>query len=132
MRVVACEAPTGLIEPAPLTSLPLAGFVGNREVATFWGSDDAYYLRAVPSDQAGQAEWFRLEADVADEGSMSERIKIAALMANITPLGAGRVAFPVGSTGRRFYRVWRANPSTRNGRTRILEVRAARSRRLPA
>lgn len=135
MNVVACAAPAGPIEPAPITSLPLDGIVGNRQVSAFWAADEAYYLLAQP--QAGafeDAQWFRVEA--GDEGksdeNMDERVAIATLMSTIFPIGGGRVAFPVGSTGRRFYRVWRTSGSAAKTRTRILEVRAGRSRRLPA
>ena len=136
MLVVACDAPNGPIESAPITSLPLAAIVGNREVSAFWGSDDAYYVRT-RSDE-GAAEWFRLESGASDEvGDLGERLAIAELMSSITPIGGGRVAFPFGSTGRRFYRVWRTGKTASGNaanktRTRILEVRAGRSRRLPA
>jgi hypothetical protein len=55
------------------------------------------------------------------------------MMADILPLGVGRIAFPVGSSGRRVYRVWRASSDTpRSARTRIRGVLAGRSRRRPA
>lgn len=62
---------------------------------------------------------------------------MGALLADIIPLGGHTVTFPVGSTGRRVYRVWRgakgrSAKGTAGGRTKILGVRAARSRRLPA
>jgi hypothetical protein len=84
--------------------------------------------------QAGaeaEARWFRIESGVSPvEENLEERAAIGKLMADIIPLGGGRVAFPFGSTGRRAYRVWRAGAN--GGKTRILEVRAARSRRRPA
>ena len=128
MHVVACAAPIGALEPAPLTSLPLASTLGNTELSAFWGSDDQYYVQAgVEAD----ARWFRIDAgESLAEASLDERIAIGKLMADIIPLGGGRVAFPFGSTGRRAYRVWRAGAN--GGKTRILEVRAARSRRRPA
>jgi hypothetical protein len=133
MRAVACSAPTGPLEPAPITSLPLAADVGNGEVRAFWGDDDAYYVRAEAADGSAAAQWFRLESGlVVETGNLQERVAIARLMHDITPIGGGRVAFPVGSTGRRFYRVWRSSRSASSGRTRILAVRAGRSRRLPA
>ena len=135
MHVVACAAPTGLLEPAPITSLPLAAIVGNTALTAYWGSDDAYYVLASAAKDTTESadQWFRIEAgEVAAEGSLEERMAIARLMANITPIGGGRVAFPVGSSGRRIYRVWRTTASASGGRTRILEVRAARSRRRPA
>ena len=134
MNVVACEAPSCLLEPAPLTSLPLASMLGNKDVSAFWGDDERYYVRAVePSDAEAVASWYQIDAGVSEvETNLDERLEIARLMADIIPMGGGRVAFPVGSTGRRFYRVWRSGSAESGSRTRILEVRAARSRRLPA
>lgn len=133
MRAVACSAPTGPLEPAPITSLPLAAVVGNREIQAFWGEDDAYYVCADVADHGAPTEWFRLETGaIVDAEDLQERVAIAKMMHDITPIGGGRVAFPVGSTGRRFYRVWRSSRSASSGRTRILAVRAGRSRRLPA
>lgn len=130
MQVVACAAPIGSLEPAPLTSMPLASELGSVELQAFWSESDDYYVRA-----GGELDgrWFRIDADeVPVKTSIEEREEIGRLLSDIIPLGGGRVAFPVGSTGRRFYRVWRSNSATNGGRTRILEVRAARSRRLPA
>lgn len=132
MKVVACAAPIGSLEPAPLTSLPVESTVGNTGVSAFWGGDD-YYLCAAP-DANGAEQWYRIDAEAIEsvERTLEEREAISALMADITPLGGGRVAFPVGSSGRRFYRVWRSGQAATTGRTRILAVRAARSRRQPA
>ena len=134
MIVVACPAPDCSLEPAPITSLPVASIVGITTLAAFWGSDDAYYLMSTPSDTAGSwSQWYRIESgEQTVEGNHEERLALGKLMADITPIGGGRVAFPVGSSGRRVYRVWRTGASGRAGKTRILEVRAARSRRLPA
>ena len=133
MFVVACAAPIGTLDPAPITSLPLASIVGSTELRAFWGSDDGYYVAAGSVDGEQSAQWYRFEAaEIAPEGSLDERTAIGALMANITPIGGGRVAFPVGSSGRRIYRVWRTGASATGAKTRILEVRAARSRRRPA
>ena len=134
MIVVACPAPDCSLEPAPITSLPVASIVGDTALSAFWGSDDAYYLMASDdADGANTASWFRIHAaETAPEVSQEERVAIGKLMANITPIGGGRVAFPVGSSGRRVYRVWRTGAAASGGKTRILEVRAARSRRLPA
>lgn len=132
MHVVACAAPVGSLEPAPLTSMPLASTLGNVDLSAFWSDDDAYYVKATGNESASE-QWYRFEADeVPIKCSQEEREEIARLMADIIPMGGGRVAFPVGSTGRRFYRVWRTGSSSTGSRTRILEVRAARSRRLPA
>ena len=134
MLVVACAAPFGPLESAPITSLPMAAIVGNSEISAFWGDDDAYYVRtgAVGGEERASTQWFRVESGAtSEESDLDERMAIARLMGDITPIGGGRVAFPVGSTGRRFYRVWRTN-AAKNGRTRILAVRAGRSRRLPA
>jgi hypothetical protein len=131
MHVVACNAPLGSVDPAPLTSLPLHMGSDSDRVTAFWGNDDQYLVCV--EGTAGRA-WYRIEADAceptADEAT---RIAIGTMMADIIPLGAGRIAFPVGSSGRRVYRVWRAaQGAAKGGRTRILGVRAGRSRRLPA
>jgi hypothetical protein len=133
MNVVPCAAPSGHLEPAPITSLPFEPDVEGSELTAFWGTDDDYYLRA-QAGANGAEQWYRIDADMTEvvEGSVEERRAISRLMADITPIGGGRIAFPVGSSGRRVYRVWRSGSATRSGRTRILEVRAARSRRQPA
>ena len=135
MFVVACAAPTGTLESAPITSLPMEQFVGNTEIAAFWGTDDAYYVRAgaVASEAESAVQWYRIDSgEIVAEGSLEERVAIGKMMSDITPIGGGRVAFPVGSSGRRIYRVWRTGAAANGGKTRILEVRAARSRRRPA
>ena len=137
MHVVACNAPIGTIDPAPLTSLPIHMDMDGGRMTAFWTSDDQYLVCV--EDMAGTA-WYRIEADAAAPASdEATRIAIGAMMADILPLGAGRIAFPVGSSGRRVYRVWRAAKgkggamnTANSGRTRILGVLAARSRRLPA
>jgi phage terminase large subunit GpA-like protein len=131
MFVVACDAPFGQMEPAPVTSLPFHTGVDGDLISAFWTTDDAYVIKA---DGAAGERWFRIDAVVSSEAPMAEdaRRALGALLADIIPMGGGRVAFPVGSTGRRTYRVWRAAKGTHAGRTRILGVRAARSRRLPA
>jgi len=132
MLVIACPAPVGAIEPAPLTSLPLvdAGTT-NAELSAFWAADDRYYVRA---DRSGaESCWFRIESgaatDLATDASRFNRS--AAVIGHVGPHD-GAATFPVGSTGRTVFRVWRAKGSEKLGRTRILAVRAARSRRLPA
>lgn len=137
MHVVACNAPIGTIDPAPLTSLPIHMDMDGGRMTAFWTSDDQYLVCV--EDMTGTA-WYRIEADAAAPASdEATRIAIGAMMADILPLGAGRIAFPVGSSGRRVYRVWRAAKgkgvamnTANSGRTRILGVLAARSRRLPA
>ncbi len=131
MQLIACDAPRGLIEPAPLTDLPLHIAVAGVHVVAFWTGDDEYVVRA--QGESGTS-WYR-----GDTGSAAERVDedaqrvIGALMADIIPMGLGRVLFPVGSTGRTVFRVWRvSNRSAAGKRTRILGVRAGRSRRLPA
>ena len=136
MKVVACGTPVGTLHPAPLTSLPLASTLGTSEISAFWASNDQYYLCADRTEGGVMSRlWFQLESEaVVDESSTADRQRAAALMADIIPLGGGKVAFPIGSTGRRFYRVLLTSGSgtrgtTQRSRTRILEVRAARSRR---
>jgi len=131
MHVVACNAPLGSVDPAPLTSLPIHMGSASDRVTAFWGNDDQYLVCV--EGTAGPA-WYRIEADTCEPTSdEATRIAIGSMMADIIPLGAGRIAFPVGSSGRRVYRVWRAaQGAAKGGRTRILGVRAGRSRRLPA
>jgi hypothetical protein len=135
MHVVACNAPLGSVDPAPLTSLPIHMSSDSDRVTAFWSSDDQYLVCV--EGTAGCA-WYRIEAEAAEPASdEATRIAIGVMMADILPLSTGRIAFPVGSSGRRVYRVWRAahgatNGAVKGGRTRILGVRAARSRRLPA
>lgn len=131
MQVVSCNAPVGTIEPAPLTSLPIHMGADCFTVSAFWSSDDQYLMRA---DGPNGATWFRIETEAAAPVSDDvTRLAFGAMMADILPLGAGRVAFPVGSSGRRVYRVWRASKGASGaGQTKILAVRAGRSRRLPA
>ena len=134
MFVVACDAPTCALESAPVTSLPLASIVGNAQIAAFWGGDDAYYMLANATRETGGVDqWYRFDVEESTTGSsLEQRETLGRLMATITPIGGGRVAFPIGSSGRRVYRVWRTGATSNGSKTRILEVRAARSRRRPA
>jgi hypothetical protein len=136
MHVVPCNAPLGTIDPAPLTSLPIHMATDGDRMTAFWSNDDQYLVRV--EGEAGTT-WYRIEAEPSTPAANeAARIAIGAMMADILPLGTGRIAFPVGSSGRRVYRVWRATrggasgQAKANGRTRILGVLAARSRRLPA
>ncbi len=130
MNVVACPAPIGATEPAPLTSLPLGLDRVEMQLDGFWADDDSYLVRA--RGAAGEL-WFRIEAEpTAESGDDATRMAMASLLAKVTPIGGGRVLFPVGTAGRTLFRVWRAGGAERTGRTRILGVRAARSRRRPA
>jgi hypothetical protein len=130
MHVVAIDAPVGQMEPAPITSLPIHTDMRGDQLSAFWTAEDLYVVRAEGTDGV---QWFRIDAEPLAQGTASdaERLALGALLADIIPLGGGRVAFPVGSTGRRVYRVWRGAKGT-TGKIRILGVRAARSRRLPA
>ena len=102
----------------------------SARLAAFWAADDRYYVRATGT--AG-TQWYCLEEAPEVEASVQARARLGELLANVFPIGGGRVAFPVGSTGRTVFRVWRSGgASNRSGRTKILAVRAARSRRLPA
>lgn len=136
MHVVPCDAPVGLMDPAPITSLPVHIANSGDRIEAFWTADDQYVLRT--SGTAG-VQWFMIDAvsDSAAEPTEAERLALGALLADILPLGGGRVAFPRGSTGRQVFRVWRgvrakADASGRRPRTTILGVRAARSHRRPA
>ena len=129
MHVVAVDAPIGQMEPAPITSLSIHMDWQQDHLSAFFAADDSYYVRA---EGAAGVRWFRVEAESTDSMMTdADRLALGALMADIIPLGGHTVAFPVGSTGRRVYRVWRGAKGA-NGKTRILGVRAARSRRLPA
>ena len=130
MNVVACAAPHGSIDPAPLTSMPVGSGDTSTKLAAFWAADDRYYVRA--EGESG-THWFCLDDEaVAEPTEAASRAAIGQMMSSIIPMGGGRVAFPVGSTGRTVFRVWRSRQGGRPARTRILAVRAARSRRLPA
>jgi hypothetical protein len=136
MHIVPCNAPLGIIDPAPLTSLPIRMGTDSDRMTAFWSSDDQYLVRV--EGEAGTT-WYRIDAEASVPATNeAARIAIGAMMADILPLGAGRIAFPVGSSGRRVYRVWRAARGGANrqakasGGTRILGVLAGRSRRQPA
>lgn len=134
MHVVTIDAPVGPMELAPITSLPIHMDSAADRLSAFWTDDDHYVVR---SEGANGVCWYRIDigeaadAEASADASLEARQALGALLADIIPLGGGRVAFPLGSTGRRVYRVWRATAGG-SGRTRILGVRAARSRRLPA
>ena len=130
MIVVACPAPSGQLDPAPLTSLSLAGEL-EGDVRAFWAGDDYLVVR--------DGAWFRIDPEPSiSPVSDAARQEAAEQALAMIPLGPGRVAFPVGSAGRTVYRVWRAGRSSgdvaspRPARIRILGVRAGRSLRRPA
>jgi hypothetical protein len=156
MLVVACPAPSGPLDPAPLTSLPL-GIDGTANgVRAFWNADDAYFVcvtgadASAGRDQETAGQWFQLSAeqDTGAERTAAEqraadddRARAARQFLDVIPMGGGRVAFPIGSTGRTVYRVWRSKRTATADsagterparRTRILGVRAGRSLRRPA
>jgi hypothetical protein len=141
--VTPVAAPNGHMDPAPVTSLPIHNGEAATQVRAFWTADDQYVLCI--EDASGSSAWYRIAAESEERSgdapaTESERLAMGALLADIIPLGGHTVTFPVGSTGRRVYRVWRGakghTKSQTKGnvarRTRILGVRAARSRRLPA
>ena len=131
MNVVACQAPIGALEPAPLTSLPLGLDDVEMRLEAFWSVDDSYFVRAAGAE--GGESWFQIEAEpIMEGGDDATRRAMNALLSNVTPIGGGHIPFPVGTSGRTVFRVWRAGGADRTGRTRILGVRAARSRRRPA
>lgn len=135
MNLVVCDAPTGELEIAPVTSFAVHKDWGESQLDAFWTSDGSYLLRARNSDgMAESAVWYQFDiASLDSAAGDAERLRLGALLCDVLPLGGGRVAFPVGSTGRRVYRVWRSGAGRPfGGKTRVLGVRAARSRRLPA
>ena len=143
MQVLACDAPLGVIEPAPITSLPLGLGHEPGSLAAFWSGDDKYFLRvdAMTEDGQTEAQWYRIASEVvatpAAGAADGDRAALARQMLDVIPMGGGRIAFPVGSTGRTIYRVWRSKGGSAGSvriaaRTRILGVRAGRSLRRPA
>jgi hypothetical protein len=144
MQVVSCPAPLGALEPAPLTCLPLDFSLGAATATAYWSGDDEYYVLVDGCDQADSAVtgWYRVDHVMppVEPLSAAEAERMAAearQMLDVIPMGCGQVTFPVGSTGRTVYRVWRSR--ARSGtversfvRTRILGVRAGRSLRRPA
>ena len=139
MQVVPCAAPTGHLEPAPLTCLPLDVEGGRERASAFWSGDEDYFVR-VSSSPAGEvgSQWFRIDpvAQPSPDSDEGARAGAARQWLDVIPMGGGRVLFPIGSTGRTVYRVWRsrgrASLERSAGRTRILGVRAGRSLRRPA
>jgi hypothetical protein len=131
MHLLPCLPPDSLRESAPITSVVLhsMGIVGT--VTAFWDAADQYVMCLTPADGT-PAQWFRgVMEPVACTGSEAERVRVAALMAGILPLGHGRVRYPVGSGGRMVFRGRRGGPRG-EGRTTVLGARAARSHRRPA
>lgn len=135
MHIIPCEAPIGPVEAAPITSLAIHMERPGDRLDAFWTTEDDYLVRAVGTDGV---QWFRIDLGLAridpaeQAATEAKKAALGALMADIIPLGGHTVAFPVGSTGRRVYRVWRGANGGAGSRTKILGVRAGRSRRLPA
>ena len=135
MHVIPCEAPIGPVESAPITSLAIHMDKPGDRLDAFWSAEDDYLVRVI--GVAG-VQWFRVDLGLAEANpaelaeAEARKAALGALMADIIPLGGHAVAFPVGSTGRRVYRVWRGAKGGASSKTRILGVRAGRSRRLPA
>ena len=129
MQIRRCTAPSDTLEPAPLTSLPLEIMNGAAPQA-YWSGDDGYYLR---TDSPSGEQWYRADVCTSPAHSTSAEAleSLVRTMSTVLPFSAGRVAFPIGTAGRTVFRVWRSNASAK-GRTKILGVRAARSRRQPA
>ena len=129
MLFVQCAAPSGAVQAAPLTSMPLGLREGHGTATAFWLEDDSYRVRVEGVDATS---WYRIDADLRDDepADQAARLALSNFLANVTSIGRGHVAFPVGSSGRRVYRVWRGNRDL--ARTRILAVRVAQSRRRPA
>ena len=108
------------------------------EIGLFGDLKFAFGRRAAEegAEEADGTVWYRIERTVVAMASDEEsRAAIGRMMTDIIPMGGSRVAFPIGSTGRTVYRVWRSRGAEgRSGasRTRILGVRAGRSLRRPA
>lgn len=134
MQFLPCARPTDSLEIAPLTDMSVHMDETADSLHAFWSGDDAYYVCAV--DQAGAEAWYRIQAEATSEAvaTATEAAELSAQLASILPLATGCATFPVGSSGRTVYRVWRTRSADNQGqsRTKIRAVRAARSRRLPA
>jgi hypothetical protein len=64
MELVACTPPTGVLEPAPLTSLcEVTPNLGLGDWAGFW-NNDRYYVRG--RERSGVERWFEIRSDVAE------------------------------------------------------------------
>ena len=129
MNVVACAAPIGMMEPAPITSLAIHMDWDGRRLSAFWTADGEYVVRA---ERDAAVDWYRIDAEMpAPAGDEEARRALGAMLADIIPLGGdawrsgGQHRPPGLSRGR-------SSKGAGAGRTRILGVRAARSRRLPA
>ena len=131
MHFVECDAPHGAIDPAPMTSAPRTADATLIAPTAFWTEDGSYRLRV---EGSGTSSWYRMDADGGGElpTDLGARMAMSNFLSNVTSIGRGRVLFPVGSTGRRVYRVWRGNRDGVLARTRILAVRVAQLRRRPA
>lgn len=132
MQLVACDAPSGPTESAPITSLAINMAWQDTKFDAVWTEDGQYRLK---TECDGLVTWYRVDPqnETTDLVSDEKRLELGALLADVIPMGGGRVAFPLGSTGRRVYRVWRSSgKASTSSRTKILGVRAGRSRRLPA
>jgi hypothetical protein len=141
MQVVSCNEPSGQLEPAPLTCLPLLLEASEGRVSAFWSGDDDYFVRldGEAEGKPGAPRWFQIDRTMPlpSPHDAESRLGAARQWLDVIPMGGGRVAFPVGSTGRTVYRVWRSKGGRASlerpaGRTRILGVRAGRSLRRPA
>lgn len=131
MHLLPCSPPNQLRESAPITSVNLHTLGESGAVSAFWDAADDYVVCITPADGSAP-QWFRgvMEPVVPTE-SEAERLRIAALMAGILPLGHGRVRYPVGSSGRMVFR-GRRGGTRGEARTTVLGARAARSHRRPA
>lgn len=141
MHFVACTAPNGAVEPAPLSSLPFPAAVAfGATVRAFWAADDRYYL--CETLRGTRDRWYRIDSAGAMAVSSSEP------QVRVLPFPAPAHRETGTTTGRIVYRVIRGTlrrfagdaaqgetaqgGTPRRGRTRILAVRAAASRRQPA
>jgi hypothetical protein len=131
MHLLPCLPPDHLRETAPITSVFLHSMGTDGTVSAFWDAADEYVVCITPADGSAP-QWFRgVMEPVASTVSEAERLRVAALMAGILPLGHGRVRYPVGSSGRMVFRGRRGGPRG-EARTTVLGARAARSHRRPA
>lgn len=143
MHFVACTAPSGAVEPAPLSSLPFPATVAfGATLRAFWAADDHYYL--CETLRGVRDKWYRIDGErVNADGAEDRRVRVLPF-----PTLAERTSST--HTGRIVYRVVRGmlrsvaagvtsgdgtygtSGGFRRGRTRILAVRAAASRRRPS
>lgn len=143
MHFVACTAPSGAVEPAPLSSLPFPAAVAfGATVRAFWAADDRYYL--CETLRGMRDKWYRIDGErVRSEGAEGPQVRVLPFPApaeRTAGAPAGRIVYrvvrgmlrPVAAGVTSGDGTFGTSGGFRRGRTRILAVRAAASRRRPS